>query len=109
MTKKTIELLNKFYGNDIPDYVKDATKQYITISVSFFEEEKNLKVTIPDVIKYYVTQAPNITSGCRTLAGLTGDWRPIDTLAHECLDYFKFVNIEELRKQGKQAGIEPKF
>jgi hypothetical protein len=33
-----------------------------------------------------------IYSGCRTLAGITGDWSPIDQLARECLAWFKFVN-----------------
>jgi hypothetical protein len=68
-----------------------------------------LKVRIDDVAKYYAREACNMTSGCRTLAGETGDWRMIDYIAQDCLEYFKDVNVEGMRKAARKLGLEPKF
>jgi len=67
------------------------------------------RIRIDDVAKYYAREACNITSGCRTLAGIAGDWRQIDYIAQDCLEYFKQVNIEGMRKAGRKLGLEPKF
>lgn len=104
-----MKALEKFYLNETPDYVVNAGKTFIVIRVSDWQGSKNLKVTVRDVVLYYRTQANNIVSGCRTLAGHTGDWRPIDALAKECLEWFKAVNIELLRREGRKEGLIPKF
>jgi len=104
-----LDKLEKFYGWDIPEYVLEAGKSFTKIKVSDWRGEQDLKVTVKDVIEYYHYEAGNITSGCRTLAGYTGDWRPVDRLAKECLGWFKFVNIEELRREAKKQGLIPKF
>jgi len=101
--------LNEFYGWDIPEYVLKAGKSFINIGVSDWRDEQDLRVTVKNVIAYYVYWAGNIISGCRTLAGYTSDWRPVDRLAKECLEWFKFVNIEELRRESKKQGLVPKF
>lgn len=45
-------------------------------------------------------------SGCRTLAGIVGDWRPVDRV---CLEHFKQVNVKALRREARKAGLIPKF
>ena len=103
--------VEKFYNGDVPAYVKGAGKDFIRIAVedSWRPEIKVLTVTVSDVIKYYKTDARNLSSGCRTLAGWTDDWRGIDTMANECMEYFKFVNIKDLRKAAVAEGLTPKF
>ena len=102
--------LDEFYNFEIPSYVKSAGKTYITINFGhdWNDDIRPRKIKIIDVVKYYATQACSL-SGCRTLAGFTSDWRYIDNLAKECLEWFKFVNIETLRKEGKKLGLEAKF
>ena len=100
--------LNLLYGGKIPDYIRDAGKTYLTIRAgSDYGGVRDSKITVQDVAYYYANDAQNITSGCRSLGGVTGDWRPIDGLAMECLAWFKAVNIEGLRKAGKALGLTP--
>lgn len=109
-TEKYYDLLQLFYSDEIPGYVKRVGKTFMEISVG--DEifgTKDLKITTEDVVMYYAYEAPNITSGCRTLAGYTSDWRGIDNLACECFDWFKYVNSESLRRIGRKYGLEPKF
>lgn len=101
--------LAEFYQGDIPEYVLRAGKSFIKIRVSDWQRDQDLKITTENVTEYYAYGARNITSGCRTLAGYTSDWRPIDSLAKECLEWFKLVNIEELRRISKKYGLIPKF
>ena len=102
------DLLISFYGEEVPSYIKDNSKKHITINVSDWQGDQTAKITIADVIEYYVSQAGNL-SGMRCLAGIYGDWRNIDGLAKEALEYFKAVNAEELRREGKKRGLEAKF
>ena len=66
------------------------------------------RVRIADVARYFKTEARSM-SGCRTLAGITGDWRNIDYIAQDCLGYFKEVSVEALRRAARREGMEPKF
>lgn len=110
MNKEITEKLSKFYSVMIPEYVVDAGKTFITLRVGDWSGDlQKVKITLKDVIHYYATQARNFTSGCRTIAGYTGDWRPIDNIAKECLEWFKLVNVEGLRKEGKKWGMEARF
>ena len=62
-----------------------------------------MRVTMEDLADYYQTQAgAALCAGIRTLGGITGDWRPIDLLAQECLEWFKTVNIAGLRRVAKR-------
>ena len=74
-----------------------------------FDEETSVTITPADVAEYYATEARNITSGCRTLAGLTGDWWQIDGLASLAFGWFKKVNIEGMRRAARRLGLEPRF
>lgn len=108
-TKSNVyDKLEEFYNGDVPAYISSAGKTFITIKTSDWSGEKSVHVTIKDVIKYYRVDARNISSGMRTLAGYSGDWRPIDNLARECLEWFKFINREELAKEGRKYGMDLK-
>lgn len=94
---------------DHPEWVIETTKDHIIIQISEWDGEKQITVTPKDVAEYYATQANNMSSGCRTLAGHAGDWRPIDHLARFCLNYFKHIDIETMRKVSIERGLTPKF
>jgi hypothetical protein len=81
----------------------------VTLEENWQYPRRVKRIRIDDVAKYYAREACNITSGCRTLAGIVGDWRQIDYIAQDCLEYFKQVNIEGMRKAGRKLGLEPKF
>lgn len=99
------ELAN-FFGGEAPEWVTEARKNFIRLKVSDWQGERSLKVTVKDVIRYYAEEAQNLSSGCRTLAGYVGDWRPIDELAKICLEWFKRVNNKELERAAKPYGME---
>jgi len=85
-------------------------KTYIDINLAedWQYPARTVRVRIADVARYFKTEARSM-SGCRSLAGITGDWRNIDYIAQDCLEYFKEVNVEEMRRAGKREGMTPKF
>jgi hypothetical protein len=94
----------------IGPFVEEADESMLVVRcLNVFEEEIDLTITLDDVAEYYATQARNLSSGCRTLAGLTGDWRYIDQLASMAIGWFKRVNVEEMRAAGRRHGITPNF
>lgn len=97
-------LAEELYG-EIPEYIVLPGRTFITVLVGNDWEgaPKPLRITMSDVIRYYRTQAGNITSGIRTLAGFSSDWRGIDQLAQECLAWFEFVNQDGLRRLARAA------
>jgi len=99
------EALESFYGYEIPSYIKNAGKTYITIQIGDWDGSRTLKITLKDVIDYYVTQSRNIISGIRTIAGHSGDWRPIDNLAQEALEWFKYINRSTLARESEKRGM----
>ena len=91
-------------------FVRKANKTSLVVRCqNVFEEEIDLTISLDDVAEYYATQARNLSSGCRTLAGLTGDWRYVDQLASMALEWFKQVNVVGMRAAGRRHGIEPRF
>ena len=106
--KNHIDKLDEFYGWDIPEYVLEAGKSFIKIRVSDWRGEQDLRIIPKDVAEYYCKWADNITSGCRVITGYAGDWGPVDRLVKECLEWFKVVNIEALRREGRRYGITHK-
>jgi len=94
---------------ELPEFVIDSNDESLTIRLSdVFDEVKNVVVTIEDVVEFFRTQSHSM-SGCRTLAGEIGDWRPMSELAQYCLDYFKSTNVEKLREVSIANGLTPKF
>ena len=97
--------LADMFGGEPPEWVTEAKKNFIRLKVSDWQGERSLKVTVKDVVVYYAGDARNITSGCRTLAGYVGDWRPVDELAKICLEWFKRVNRNGLGRVAKPYGM----
>lgn len=90
------------------EYITIKNKSTVLVAVNDFRGCHQLKVTAKDVVKYYGTQVRSM-SGCRTLAGFSGDWRYIDYLAQECLDIFKQSCRTTLVREAKKYGMTPKF
>lgn len=92
------------------EFVERAGKTFLTVrTANVFGEPVSLKITLADVAEFYRTQAHNLGSGVRTLAGLHGDWRPISELADLALSWFKSVNVVGMRRAAWKVGLEPKF
>jgi len=98
-----------YRDGEIPEYFKRICKEYLVVLVDDYPGSNEQKITIEDVVKYYATQATNITSGCRTISTFSGDWRNIDYLAKECLEIFKVINMETLRRISKKWRLTPRF
>ena len=91
-------------------FVEKAHRTKLVVRcATVFGEDVSLTISLADVAKYYATEAHNMTSGCRTLAGLTGDWRQIDGLASMALDWFKQVNVGGMRRAARRLGLVPRF
>jgi hypothetical protein len=66
------------------------------------------KVSAQDLIYYYAHDARNITSGCRQLGSMVGDWRPIDNIAKQVLEIYKVLKRDILVRECKKYGMSPK-
>ncbi len=92
------------------EFVEWAEKSYLTVrTTNIFGEPTSLKITLNDVAEFYRTQANNLSSGIRVLAGMAGDWRPVSQLADLALSWFKEVNLEGMRRAARRVGLEPRF
>jgi hypothetical protein len=110
MRKNVYEQLADFYGDNIPGYILDAGKTFITIleGADWMGGPTVKKITLADVVKHYTADARNLTSGCRSLGPVVCDWRGVSNLAQECLLWFKFINLDTLRRETRRAGLIPK-
>lgn len=86
-----------------------STRRLVVRCQNVFDEEVSLPISLDDVARYFAEEARNMSSGCRTLAGLHGDWRYIDGLARLALYWFKRVNVTGMRAAGRRHGIHPRF
>ena len=92
------------------EFVERAGKSFLTVrAADVFGEPTKVRITTGNLAEFYATQANNLGSGIRTLAGLHGDWRPISQLADLALSWFKTVNVEGIRRAVRRVGLEPKF
>jgi hypothetical protein len=92
------------------EFVQRASKTFLVIrTTNVFGEPTTIKITPGNLAEFYATEANNLSSGIRTLAGLYGDWRPISELANLALDWFKNVNIEGMRRAARRVGLTPNF
>jgi hypothetical protein len=91
-------------------FVKRAGKSLLVIrATNAFGEPEMVRITPANFAEFYATQAGNLLSGMRTLAGLSGDWRPISTLADLALNWFKNVNVQGMRRAARKVGLTPRF
>jgi hypothetical protein len=105
-------MLEKAFGMDSEELEDSLQRMCITfrgytIYVQIGRNNK-MRVGVEDVIQYYKHEAGNIYSGCRTLAKLSGDWRPIDELAKTCLNIYKVIKRPELEKIANKNGMQLK-
>lgn len=69
------------------EFVQQAGKSFLVIrTTNVFCELTSIRITPTNLAEFYATQANNLSSGIRTLAGLYGDWRPISELANLAAD-----------------------
>ena len=98
------------YYDGPPEYLRRVTREKVIIRVDGgWEGVDEHIVTMADVAEYYAYEAGNLLSGCRKLGAIVGDWRNIDALAKECLEIFKRVNLEGMRRASWRLGLVPKF
>lgn len=98
------------YYDGPPEYLRRVTREKVIIKVDGgWEGVDEHIVTMADVAEYYAYEAGNIVSGCRKLGAIIGDWRPIDRMAKECLEIFKCINLEGMRRESRKLGLVPKF
>lgn len=119
MTNKTVEnkeskyinpkVYNLYWDGEVPEYFKRICKEHLVVLVNDYGGSEEHKITIDDVTEYYATQATNIISGCRKIGTVSGDWRNINYLAQECLEIFKAMNMEALRRISKKWELTPRF
>src|SRR5947209_6466173 len=101
-TAKAKDLLGSF--------VQRAGKTFLEFRASnVFGEPTAIRITPTNLAEFYATQANNLSSGIRTLAGLSGDWRPISQLADLALAWFRQVNVEGIRRAARRVGLTPRF
>ena len=94
----------------IGEFVVRAGKAFLVIRASnVFGDKQVVRITAEDVAEFYETEATNMSSGIRSLAGLSGDWRPISELADLALSWFRQVNVEAMRRAAQRVGLEPRF
>jgi hypothetical protein len=102
--------LGKAFGVDEYELETSLNEMGITFrgyTIHVHVSKKGSKTITPkDVVEYYAHEAGNISSGCRTLAGITGDWRPIDELAKQCLSIYKVVKRKDLVKEARKHNME---
>jgi hypothetical protein len=91
-------------------FVQRAGKGFLVLRCGdVFGQEQTLRVTPDNVAEFYATQAGNLLSGCRTFAGLTGDWRAVSELVKAALEWFKHVNVTGMRRAARRLGLVPRF
>ena len=98
-----------YWDGEVPGYLRKVTKTEIVMGVDTWRGAEEYTFTIEDIAEYYAHEANNIISGCRTLGDLTSDWRPVDNIARECLEIFKHINVEKMKRAARKLGLEPKF
>ena len=96
------------FGDGLPEYFTKVSKNSISVKVSDWSGSKTIKVTPAEIVRYFHSDARNISSGIRTLGGWSGDWRPVDELAQEILAVYKIINRPALEREAKKYGMELK-
>jgi hypothetical protein len=96
--------------NAVGPVVTRASKTFLVLRCDdLFGDQRTIRITPVNLAEFYATQANNLLSGCRTLAGLNGDWRPISELAKAALEWFKLVNVTGMRRAARRVGLVPRF
>jgi len=106
------EMLGKAFGIDeyeLEEMLSENFGMYFRgLTIYVQAGKKKTRIGVNDIIYYYAYEARNLSSGCRTLAGIVGDWRNIDSLAKQCLEIYKVLKRDELQKIAHKFGMELK-
>ena len=108
ITQEQWEQVDRMFDDNTPEYLDIVSRNLIKITISDWQGSKEISVKPKDIIDYYHTDARNITSGIRTLAGHSGDWRPINEMAELLLAIFKIINLPALERESKKYSMELK-
>lgn len=92
MYQQSIDSLLQLFHGHVPEYILAAGPSSLTVRLHTFRGEEIATITPQDLEEYYRSQAGS-PSGIRILAGVPGDWRPIDELARLCARWFRFVAL----------------
>ncbi len=92
------------------DFVERAGKTFLVVRrCDVSGDARAVRVTPDDVADFYAAQARDSASGCRTLAGRTGDWRAVSASSKAALDWFGSVNLIGMRRAACRRGLVPRF
>lgn len=104
------KLMKKLYPDGLPNWLVNATRESLLLNLAEGGAAFHT-ITLDDVCHHYAYDACNLTSGCRRLGSIVGDWRPVSKIANECLEIFKVLNMAGLRRAAKAYShiMTPKF
>jgi len=105
--KSTNSVLLALCYEKVPNYIVSNDRNNLEIDVNLYQGKQIANITIENVIEYYATQANNTDSQTRELAGIVGHWQNIDNIAREALDYFRAVNMDEVKKEANKRKLAP--
>lgn len=118
VSDENFDAVADIFDGEIPQYLRIINKNRLQVKTGGWanyngrllteEDSVWVNISVKDVIFYYYRDARNISSGIRTLAGYSGDWRGVDSLAKTCLEVFKIINRSALEREGKRFGMELK-
>lgn len=105
---KAYEAALQVFG-EVPEYVEKVKPYELQIRADeIMGDTRTVKLNVRTVLRYYAHEARSM-SGCRSIDGLIGDWRPIDNLASIGLEYLKIMCPAALRREAKKYGMTAKF
>ena len=100
------DYFEEIYGY-VPDYFIRSDKDSVTVRILDVNNKQEDKiVTIKDTINYLNTYYYDYQSTIRILGSILGNHKIMDILATGCYEYFKLVNMSELREVAKQYKFE---
>ena len=108
ITQEQWEQVDRMFDGNTPEYLNIVSRNLIKITISDWQGSKEIFVKPKNIIDYYHTNAQNTTSGLRTLAGHSGDWRPINDMTNLLFEIFKIINLQALERENKKYGMELK-
>ena len=88
--------------NELDDAYEYDYPQWLTIVNTRRVKVNGKPVTADDVLKYFSHYHNSWQSSFRSIGPISGDWRPIDELAHELLGIFKITCKPYLRNRARK-------
>jgi len=89
-----------------PNFIVGSDGKKVIVDVNKWHGEQRAKITVKDLVDYYVESATDEKSMVRTIGDITGHWKDIDDLAKELLKHFKETNPHWLKHEAKKNGLK---